>query len=633
MINDALQNRRYIIAIAIVAVVIIFVFRLLTLQIIDSKYKTGADSNAFLKKTQFPPRGLIYDRNDKLLVYNKAAYDIMLIMREIHDLDTADFCRNLNISKEYFDAKIAEIKDTKKNRSYSSYTPQVFMTQLSSADIASLQQSIYKFTGFYLQNRTLRDYVYPSAAHLLGSIGEVSRSKIEKDAYYKQGDYAGRDGIEYTYEEALRGEKGVEILLRDAKGRIKGKYEDGAFDEPPKVGKNLTLTIDIDLQRLGEKLLNGKMGSIVAIEPSTGEILAMVSNPSFNPAAMVGRQRSANYSALLNDPMKPLYNRATQAQYSPGSTFKPLQALVCLQMGGITPDTRFPCNGQGSQPIKCTHSHGSPVSLLSAIEQSCNPYFWQAFRNTLEHNGGYGQQNQNFKRNYETWNTLMMQFGMGARFTDSDLYEQSKGLIPKESFFNRYYGETGWRALTIRSLSIGQGEVLITPLQLTNAMATVANDGFYITPHINRADSMRQYIHKVDINKEHFSVVKEGMWRVFERGTARRYKIPNIEMCGKTGTVQNNHGKDHAVFEGFAPLENPKICVVVVVENAGFGATWAAPIASLMMEYYLTGTIERTDLYERMKTTVLNKAAVSTLPMIEDAVLLKKSGGQSNSPL
>jgi penicillin-binding protein 2 len=497
------------------------------------------------------------------------------------------------------------------------------MTQLSSADIATIQQSIYKYTGFYLQNRTLRDYVYPSAAHLLGSIGEVSRSKIEKDPYYSQGDYAGRDGIEYTYEEALRGEKGVEILLRDAKGRIKGKYKDGEFDESPKVGKNLTLTIDANLQRLGEKLMNGKMGSIVAIEPSTGEILAMVSNPSFDPAAMVGRQRSANYALLQNDPMKPLYNRATQAQYPPGSTFKPIQALVCLEMGGITPETRFPCSGTGSQPIKCTHPHGSPVPLLSAIEQSCNPFFWQAFRNTVERNG-YGQKNQNFKKSYETWADLMMEFGFGGRFTDSDLYEQSKGLIPKESFYNRYYGETGWRALTIRSLSIGQGEVLVTPLQLANSITTIANEGYYITPHINRADSM-QHVHKIDVKKEYFSIVKEGMFRVLDRGTARKHKVPDIEICGKTGTADNSHGKPHSVFEAFAPRENPQICIVAVVENSGFGTTWAAPIATLMIEYYLTGKIARTDVYNRMTSTVLNKAAVSNLPMIDDVEVLKTS--------
>jgi len=392
MINDTLQNRRYVISIIMSAVIVVYILRLFTIQIIDTKYKNGADSNAFLKKTQFPPRGLIYDRKHTLLVYNKPAYDIALIMREIRDLDTISFCKALNIDKQSFINRIAEIKDHKKNPGYSSYTPQLFMTQLGIEDIATIQQSMYKYPGFYIQNRTLREYAFPYAAHVLGNIGEVSQKKLDNDDYYKQGDYAGRDGVEYTYEEQLRGEKGVEILLRDAKGRIKGKYENGKEDIAPKAGENLTLTLDAQLQILGEKLMEGKVGSIVAIEPSTGEILAMVSNPTFNPSLLVGRQRSKNYVQLLHDPTIPLINRATQAQYSPGSAFKTLEALVLQQMGGINESTMFPCNGPQSSPIKCTHHHGSPVSLLSAIEQSCNPYFWNAFRVTLEKDG-YGKRN------------------------------------------------------------------------------------------------------------------------------------------------------------------------------------------------------------------------------------------------
>jgi penicillin-binding protein 2 len=612
MINDAFQNRRYVIVAAILIIVAIFSVRLLWLQLIEDKYKEGADSNAFLRKTQYPPRGLIYDRNGELLVYNKPAYDIMLIMRELQNLDTISFCQDLGITKEYCLQQMIAIQDTKKNRGYSSYTPQIFMTQLNETDIAQIKQNIYKYNGVYIQNRTLREYVFSSAAHLLGSIGEVSRKDIEKNPYYKQGDYSGRDGVEYTYEKDLRGEKGEEILLRDAKGRIKGKYEDGKLDIPAKAGKNLTLTIDIELQQLGERLMAGKMGSIVAIEPQTGEILCLVSNPSFDPSSLVGRQRSEYYSKLVSNPNKPLYNRATQAQYSPGSTFKVIQALVELQLGGINPKTLFSCNGVASQPIKCTHSHGSPVSLLSAIEQSCNPFFWQAFRNTLEKDG-YGQNNVKFKNSYEQWKEHINQFGFGVRFEDSDLYEQSKGFIPSESYYNRYYGEKGWIALTIRSLSIGQGEVLVTPLQLCNAMTVIANSGYFISPHINRADSMKTHVHKVDVDKEYFSIVREGMQRVMERGTARHYKIPNITVGGKTGTVQNNHGKDHAVFECFAPVEEPKICVAVVVENAGYGATWAAPIASLMIEYYLNRNISRTDLYNRISTAVLNKSVVANV--------------------
>lgn len=606
MINDTLQNRRTVIAIIITVVIVVYVLRLFSIQIIESRYKEGADSNAFLKKTQFPPRGLIYDRNHTLLVYNKPAYNIALIMREIRELDTLSFCKALNISKDYFIKRIAEIRDRKKNYGYSSYTPQLFMSQLGIEDIATIQQSMYKYPGFYIQNRTLREYAFPNAAHVLGSIGEVSQAKIESDSYYKQGDYTGRDGIEKTYENQLRGIKGVEVLLRDAKGRIKGKYENGKEDVAPKAGENLNLTLDAQLQVLAERLLKGKMGSVVAIEPSTGEILALVSNPSFNPSILVGRQRSKNYMQLVRDPLKPLMNRATQAQYSPGSAFKPIQALVCQQMGGISANTMFGCNGAGSSPIKCTHSHGSPVSLLSAIEQSCNPYFWNAFKVTVEKNG-YGEKNILFRTNYDEWADKMKSFGLGEKFTDGDIYEQSRGYIPTQKFYNKVYrAETGWRAITIRSLSIGQGEVLVTPLQLANAMAVIANNGYYITPHLNRSDSMRQKIHRAKVDKKYFPIVYEGMCRVFESGTARASRIEGLVMCGKTGTVENSHGKNHSIFVGFAPRENPKIAIAVVVENAGFGSLYAAPIFSLLVEQFIYRKIKRTELLNKTCVTVTN---------------------------
>ena len=606
MINDTLQNRRYVISIIMSAVIVVYILRLFTIQIIETKYKTGADSNAFLKKTQFPPRGLIYDRKHTLLVYNKPAYDIALIMREVRDLDTLSFCKALNIDKQYFINRIEEIKDHRKNPGYSSYTPQLFMSQLGIEDIATIQQSMYKYPGFYIQNRTLREYAFPYAAHVLGNIGEVSQKKLDNDDYYKPGDYAGRDGIEYTYEEQLRGMKGVEILLRDAKGRIKGKYENGKEDIAPKAGQNLTLTLDAQLQILGEKLMTGKVGSIVAIEPSTGEILAMVSNPSFNPSILVGRQRSKNYVQLLRDPTKPLINRATQAQYSPGSAFKPLQALVLQQMGGINESSMFPCNGPQSWPIKCTHHHGSPVSLLSAIEQSCNPYFWNAFRITLEKNG-YGKRNVFFRNTYDEWVNRIKSFGLGEKFKDGDLYEQSRGNIPTEKFYNRVYkADNGWRAITIRSNSIGQGEVLVTPLQLANTMAAIANEGYYITPHLQKCDSMLKKIHRCKVDKQYFPIVFEGMARVFESGTARGSRIEGLDMCGKTGTADNSHGKPHSVFVGFAPRINPKIAIAVVVENAGFGSEYAAPIFSLLVEQYLKGKVTRAELQERVTQIVTN---------------------------
>jgi len=606
MINDELQNRKSVIAIIFTVVVVIYILRLFTIQILDSKYKEGAESNAFLKKTLFPPRGLIYDRHHRLLVYNKPAYDVAFISREIHDLDTASFCKALNIEKPFMIQHFTDIRDRSKNPGYSAYTPQVFLTQLSIEDVANFQQSIYKYPGFYVQNRTLREYTYPNAAHVLGNIGEVSQKRIDEDDYYKEGDYAGRDGVEYTYEETLRGEKGVEILLRDARGRIKGKYENGKKDESPRAGENLTLTIDMALQILGEKLMTGKVGSIVAIEPSTGEILAMVTNPTFNPSLLVGRQRTKNYLDLLHDPTKPLINRATQAMYSPGSSFKPLQALVCQEMGGINPHTMFSCNGPSSYPVKCTHHHGSPVSLLNAIEQSCNPYFWNAFRSTLEKDG-YGPDNERFRKNYDEWADRIKSFGLGEKFKDGDIYMQSRGYIPTQKYYNKVYrSEKGWRAITIRSNSIGQGEVLVTPLQLANAMATIANSGYYITPHLVRSDTIKTKIHHAKVDKKYFPIVFEGMSRVFEGGTARASKIEGLDMCGKTGTVQNR-GKDHAFFVGFAPRNNPKIAIAVVVENAGFGATYAAPIFSLMVEQYLKGKISRTDMENRVTNTVTNK--------------------------
>jgi len=607
MINDPLQNRRMVVAGIMTAIIILYVLRLFTIQIIDTKYKNGADSNAFLKKTLYPPRGLIYDRNHVLMVYNKPSYDIALIMREIHDLDTVSFCKALNIDKQYFKIRIADIKDRRKNSGYSSYTPQLFMTQLNMEDIATIQQSMYKYPGFYIQNRTIREYAFTAAAHVLGSIGEVSQRKIEDDDYYKPGDYAGRDGIEYTYEEALRGEKGVEIMLRDAKGRIKGKYENGKEDVAPKAGQNMTLTLDSKLQMLAEKLLKGKMGSVVAIEPKTGEILAMVSNPSFNPSLLSGRQRSKNYMELLNDPTKPLLNRATQAQYSPGSSFKTLQALICQQMGGIDENTYFSCNGPESSPVKCTHHHGSPVNLLSAIEESCNPYFWNAFKVTLEKNQ-YGPRNINFRNTYDEWVDRVKSFGLGEKFKDGDLYEQSRGNIPTQKYYNKVYkAENGWRAITIRSNSIGQGEVLATPLQMANLMCAIANEGHYITPHLNKCDSMLKKIHYGKVDKQYFPIVFEAMWRVFESGTAKTSKIEGIDMCGKTGTVQNGVGKkDHAFFVGFAPRENPKIAIAVIVENAGFGSTYAAPIFSLLVEQYLRGKITRVEKEEEISNIVTN---------------------------
>ena len=608
MINDQNYRRRYVISGIAIVVVLVYIIRLFYLQIIDQSTKDQADNNALVKQTIYPSRGLIYDRNGELLVFNQPIYEITMVMREMgKDWDTTAFCQCLQISRTEFDERIAEIKDKKKNRGYSRWTPQVFMSQLKKEDIATLQESKFFFPGIQIQKRTLRDYTYKAAAHVLGSVGEVNQNDIDRDAYDARGDYSGRDGLERTYEQQLRGEKGVEVLMRDSRGRMQGSYQNGALDKTAKAGTDLYTTLDIQLQLLAEELLAGKIGSAVAIEPKTGEILALVSNPSWNPKVLVGKERSKNYNQLLKDPTKPLMNRATQATYPPGSTFKTIQALVCLEQGAITPNTLYPCSGPQSTPIKCTHHHGSPVALDKAIEQSCNPYFWCAYRDLLQKDG-YGKDNADFRHRYELWRDAVMEFGLGQRFKDTDLSEQSAGKVPNIKEYDRTYGPTGWKAITIRSLSIGQGEILVTPLQLANQAATIANEGYFITPHLNKNDSMLTHRHEIGIKQKWFAEVKEGMHRVMQYGTGRWYPIEGISQAGKTGTAQNPHGKDHAIFIGFAPVEDPQIAVAVVVENAGYGATWACPVASMMMEQYLTGQVQRKDLRKKISSVVLNES-------------------------
>jgi len=610
MTNDIYYNRRWVISGIVVAVAAVFIIRLFYLQVIDQSTKDKAAKNALLYQAVYPSRGLIYDRNDSLLVFNQPVYDIMMVIRETgKDFDTLAFCRALDIQPERFLQRMEEVR---KGRGFSRYTPQVFMSLMSKEDISVLQEKLYHFPGISIRKRTLRDYTYNAAAHILGNVGEVNQRDLDADSYYSLGDYSGRDGIERQYEKLLRGEKGVEVLMRDARGRLQGSYHEGELDRPAHSGTDIRLTIDIRLQMLAEELFRNKIGSAVAIEPATGEILALVSSPAWNPKMLVGRSRSKNYSDLLKDRRKPLMNRAVQAQYPPGSTFKLIQSLVGLQTGAIRPGTMYPCSGPSSTPIKCTHHHGSPVDLAGAIEQSCNPYFWQAFRDILQQ--GSGEDNTDFHKRYDIWREQVMSFGFGSRF-HSDIREQSAGSIPSSRFYDKIYGKKGWRAITVRSLSIGQGEILVTPLQLANEAACIANGGWFVTPHLARVSDEELQLagmddrlftpHRTLVDSAHFGIVKEGMSRVMTAGTGRHYNMPELDMCGKTGTVQNPHGKDHAIFIGFAPKDNPKIAVAVVVENAGFGATWACPVASLMMEEYLTDTITRTELRQRIGTAVL----------------------------
>lgn len=600
-----LERRKYVIGGIVLVIACIYVVRLFSLQVLNDDYKQHADGNAFLKKTQYPSRGLIYDRNGKLLVFNQPAYDVMMIVREVRPFDTLDFCRTVGITKEQFDKRMADMKNRRLNPGYSSYTPQTFMTQLSAQDYGRLQEKLYRFPGFFIQNRMLREYAYPVAANVLGNIREVSPGDIEKDSYYTRGDYTGDLGIERSYENILRGEKGVEILLRDAHGRVKGRYEDGRYDVAPVSGKNLNLSLDIELQAYGEKLMQNKIGAIVAIEPSTGEILAMVSSPTYDPSMLVGRERGRNYLKLNRDRYKPLFDRALMAAYPPGSTFKPTQGLIFLNEGIITEHTLYPCyHGfvSGRLKVGC-HGHASPLSLLPALQTSCNAFFCYGLRSMVDNRKKY----QSPAKAFNVWKDYLVSMGYGYRL-GVDLPGESRGFIPNSNYYNKVYGENRWSALSIISVAIGQGEVLATPLQIANLSATIANRGYFYTPHLVREiqDTVISPEFTVPkhtmVDSHYYDYVVEGMRMAVTGGTCRIGAIPGIEVCGKTGTAQNPHGKDHSAFMGFAPMDNPKIAIAVYVENAGFGATYGVPIGSLMMEMYLNRKIapERKYLEERM---------------------------------
>ena len=604
--NYNLEKRKYVIGGAVIAIVFIFIIRLLALQIMSDDYKKNADSNALLKKIQYPSRGNIYDRNDKLLVFNQAAYDITVIMKEITELDTLDLCETLNITPEFLRERFKDIKDRRQNPGYSPYTNQVFLTQLSAEDCGVFQEKLFKFPGFYIQRRTIRQYGYHAGAHILGDIGEVSKKEMEEDDYYIPGDFIGKLGVERFYEKQLRGEKGVEILLRDVRGRIQGNYMDGKFDKAPVAGKNLTLSLDIDLQMLGERLLEGKIGSIVAIEPSTGEVLCLVSSPTYDPHLMIGRNRGKNHLKMAADPWKPLLNRAIMGTYPPGSTFKTTQALTFLQEGIIVPSTPFPCVGGFSfrgLHVGC-HSHPSPLSLIPAIATSCNGYFCWG----LYHMIGARQKYGSVQKAMNTWRDYMVSMGFGYTL-GIDLPGEKRGMIPNAQYYDKAY-RGSWNGLTIISIAIGQGEVTATPLQIANLGATIANRGYYITPNVVKGiegeslDETYTKRHYTKVDATHYNEVVEGMRAAVTGGTCRVANLPDIEVCGKTGTAQNR-GKDHSAFLGFAPMNNPKIAIAVYVENGGWGATYGVPIGRLMIEQYLKGKLSPED--EVLATDIQNR--------------------------
>lgn len=595
-----INNRTLLIASIMLGVGLLFISKLFILQVYDPSYKLSAESNTRRKVTQFPSRGLVYDRNGKLLVSNQAVYDVMVVPRDIVAFDSIDFCQSLDISIEQLREMFVEMRINIKKRKISSYKPSVFYKQLSAESYGRFQEKLYKFKGFFVQGRSVRKYEYPLAAHVLGYLGEVDQARLDKDAYYSKGDYVGINGIELTYEKELRGRKGNKFVMVDVHGRDKGAFREGRYDTAAIAGSNLTLSLDIELQAYAEQLMQNKIGSIVAIEPSTGEILSFVSAPGYDPSLLVGRQRGESFLSLAGDSLKPLNNRALQGTYSPGSAFKLVNAAVALQEGAISPYSKFECNGTESKPIRCTHYHRSPIEAAGAIETSCNPFFYQAFKRTLERPG------VKTRDGYVTWYNHVKSFGFGDRL-GIDLPYEITGSVPSAEFFDKLY-RGKWIALTVRSLGIGQQELLVTPLQMANEAAIFANRGHYYRPHLVKSiqgkSLAEDYTKQINttVEPENLTEVLKGMSDVYEGeiGTARWYKNDSISMCGKTGTVENPFGEDHSVFIAFAPKDKPQIAISVIVENAGFGSTWAAPMATLLMEKYIAGEIpNRHKFYEK----------------------------------
>lgn len=573
----------------VITVVLIYVIRLFYIQIVDTRYRNSADNNALYYRTVYPTRGVIYDRQGRMVVGNQPSFDVTVVMRNVKGLDTLAFCRSLNITPEFFESRMADIRNLRKNPGYSSYTEQVFLNQLSVNEVADFRENLYRFNGFGITQRQQRKYNYDAAAHLLGDLGEVSRSEVDNDNWYVQGDVIGKQGVEKYYESRLRGEKGVEVLLKDAYGRRQGSYYDGEFDKEAVPGHSLRLGLDIELQMLGEKLMQNKIGSIVAIEPKTGEILCMVSSPTFSPNELTGRHRGEHFQELSSRPDKPLLNRAIQGTYPPGSTFKTSQALTFLQEGIIDSRTQYPCSGgfvfRGLR-VGC-HAHYSPLSLNFAIATSCNGYFCWAYYYMIG-SSKYGTP----QKALTVWKDYMVDMGFGYTL-GVDLPGEARGMIPNSDYYDRHYNRS-WNGLTTISNSIGQGEVTLTPLQIANLGATIANRGYYIKPHVvssiegEELDSAYTTPHYVNVDRENYEKVVQGMRQSVIDGTCRSANTPDYPVCGKTGTAQNR-GKDHSVFMGFAPMDDPKIAIAVYVENGGFGAVYGVPIGALMMEQYING--------------------------------------------
>jgi len=593
-INEKRRNR---VIVFMLIIGLIFLARLFQLQVIDPRYKVFSRNNSLRYEVDYPVRGIIFDRNGEILVYNEVHYDLMVTPRLVKNIDTLELCNLLGMSIETFRERLSSA------RAFSDFRPSLFDQQIPKETYAKLQEKMFRFPGFFVQPRTLRSYTHPIAAHILGDVGEVNQNEIDRNPYYRSGDYIGKSGIELAYEEYIRGVKGVRVLLVDAHNRVIGPYQYGLFDTISIPGKDIHSTIDGTLQMYGEKLMQNKRGSIVAIEPATGEILTLVSSPTFDPNLLVGRARGSNFNELLKDPRRPFFNRALQASYPPGSAFKVLNTLIGLQEDAVMANTIIGCGGayvSGGVTVRC-RSHPSPVNVVSSQQWSCNTYSCIVFRRIIDN-----PKFSNVQEGYKNWKKHVNSFGFGVRF-GSDLSHELRGNVPTGDYYDRIYGTRGWSSLTIISLAIGQGELGTTPLQLANLMATVANRGFFFPPHVVRAigdpnSRQERFQNKrtTTIEKKHFELMAVALEEVVKAGTAMASLIPEVPMAGKTGTVQNPHGIPHSVFIAFAPVENPKIALSVIVENAGGGSLWAAPIASLMVEKYLTGEVKREDIEQRV---------------------------------
>lgn len=573
------------------------------MQIIDKTNKSRADNNVFRYLTEFPARGLVYDRNGKPLLYNEATYDLMVIPRQMgKHFDTLGFCKLINNEIVDFRKKIRAAIN------YSSFLPTIYDEKIPKEQYGILQERLSEFPGFYIQTRTIRNYPRPYCAQILGYIGEITPKKLEDDEYYNPGDYIGISGLEKSYEKELRGKKGVKIIMVDVHNRDMGSYMNGKFDIPAIEGQNLYTFLDAELQEYAEKLLAGKRGSVVALDPKTGGIIAIASSPTYDPNLLVGRDRTKNYYKLLSDKNLPLFNRALSGRYPPGSTFKLVVGLIGLQEGVLNTRITYPCYGGfplgNGKMVKC-HPHPSPLPFYGAIQTSCNAYFCKVLKTCLE-NKNYSSTEIRFN----AWRNYALSFGLGAPL-GVDLPSESGGNIPSSKYYDKYFGRGHWRALSIISIAIGQGEIQLTPLQLANVAAIIANRGYFYTPHIVKAigslnNYNKEYMVKryTKVNPSYFNYVAEGMHGVVEGGTAHNVKMDSIEVCGKTGTVQNA-GKNHSVFIAFAPKDNPRIAIAAVVENSGYGSTWAAPVASLLIEKYLTNKVKRLELEKRIMESTL----------------------------